>query len=251
MSLLETINELGTDKTELLFSETVDGELLQVRQYQTYRWLSAGGEMIQSLMDVEHPEKLLLPNLKAMLAVFEFIESPRTVLNLGAGAGSLERYLLANKPEIQITSVESIQAIINIAGRFFGMDPASFIIDSAEHYLTQNEQQYDVILVDIYAAEKQPSCLYEPEFHEKLGQACKARAVLAFNLLPESEADLLAVLQPLNEHVTTILMHEVPNHDNVVVYALTDKQLEMKTLLMHIERLASRGLHLQVISQNI
>lgn len=249
MSLLETINELGTEKTELLYSEEVNGEQLTVRQYQNYRWLSVGGEMIQSLMDLEQPAQLLLPNLVAMLAVLELVDRPVTLLNLGAGGGAMERYFRQVQPDMTITSIESNEKIIKLAERFFDMNPEVFILDSAEHFLSVSEQSYDIILVDIYSDERQPACLYDPGFHKSLAATLNMGGAIAMNLLPHTEEELLRVLRPLNEYVSCLLLHMVPNHDNVIVYALKQDSVDQEVFGRRLEKINEQGLELQVIAQ--
>lgn len=249
MSLLETINELGTEKTELLYSEEVNGEQLTVRQYQNYRWLSVGGEMIQSLIDLEQPAQLLLPNLVAMLAVLEFVDNPVSLLNLGAGAGAMERHFRQVLPDLAVTSIESNEKIIKLAARYFDMSPQGFILDSAEHFLSVNKQSYDIILIDIYSEERQPECLYEPDFHKSLAATLTAGGAIAMNLLPHTEEELLRIIRPLNDYVSCLLLYMVPNHDNVIVYALKQDSVDQEVFGRRLEKISKQGLELQLIAQ--
>ena len=253
MSLLETLHDLSPEQSELLFSTTLDEQLITVRQYQNLRWLSAGGDMIQSLMDVDKPEQLLLPNLAAMLAVLHFAEHPQRLLNLGAGAGSFERSLRASHPELAIISVEPNRTITELGRRYFNMDNQQQVIEkSAEQFLAGNEEQYDVILCDMFSAEKQPACLYDERFYQNMARAMNPGCVLASNLLPESEDDLIQMLLPLKAHFGWLLLHEVPNHANVVVYALSDRPADAGTLqelLSYIKQ--DDNIELQIIAQNL
>ena len=249
MSLLETINELGTDKTKLLHFEEVNGEPLTVRQYQNYRWLSVGGEMIQSLIDLEQPARLLLPNLVAMLAVLEFVDNPASLLNLGAGGGAMERHFRQALPDLSITSIESNERIIRLAERFFDMSPEGVILDSAEHFLSVNEQSYDIILIDIYSGERQAACFYESDFHKSLAAALTSGGAIAMNLLPHSEEELLRILRPLIDYVSCVLLYMVPNHDNVIVYAIKQDSIDQEVFGRRLKKVSEQGLELQVIAQ--
>ncbi len=250
MSLLQIINELGPDKTELLYSRVIDGQELTVRQYENYRWLSADGEMIQSLIDLENPATLLLPNLVAMLALLELVDSPVSLLNLGAGCGAIERYFTKYNPEIHLTSIEPNDRILKLAQEYFGMSPEDVIQDSAEHFLANNTDHFDIIMVDIYSEEKQPQCLYEAEFHRDLCTAVAEKGGIAMNLLPHTEEELLRILRPLNEHIDCILLHLVPNHDNVIIYALNNGRVTQDELANRLEKINQQGLELQVIASN-
>ncbi len=250
MSLLQIINELGSDKTELLYSKKLDGKELTVRQHENYRWLSADGEMIQSLIDLENPAALLLPNLVAMLALLELVDTPVSLLNLGAGCGAIERYFEKHKPAIKLTSIEPNKHILELAEHYFGMNPDGVIQDSAERFLAGNTDRFDIILVDIYSEEKQPQCLYEAEFHRDLCSALTEKGGIAMNLLPHTEEELLRILRPLNEHIDCILLHLVPNHDNVVLYALNGGCVAQAELANRLAKINQQGLELQLISSN-
>jgi len=89
MSVLEKINQLKPEQSLLLHSELVGDQRVEIREYENLRWMSIGGNSVQSLIDMEAPEQILLPNLQAMLAAFLFCENPAGLLNLGFGGGHL------------------------------------------------------------------------------------------------------------------------------------------------------------------
>ena len=102
MSIIQTLYDLELEQTELLHREKIDDEWVTIRQYENYRWLSLGGDMMQSLMDIEHPEELLLPNLNTMLACLDIPNEPINCLNVGAGAGCIDRFLKESKPSCHL-----------------------------------------------------------------------------------------------------------------------------------------------------
>jgi len=221
MSVLEKIHQLNPEQSLLLYSELVGDQRVEIREYENLRWMTSGGHSVQSLIDMEAPEQILLPNLQAMLAAFLFCEKPENILNLGFGGGAFERFLTAKLPELEITSVESNQEVIRLAKEYFCL-PAhcQLINDYAERYLAHTQEQCDIILCDIFAGEKHPDCLYDTNFYADAFRWLKDDGVLVINLLPLSEKELIEILLPIRNHFDWVLLLETPNHANIILFAL-------------------------------
>ena len=224
MLLLEKIYDLTPDQSTVLHSELVDDQLIEVRDFENYRWLQIGGESIQSLLDVDSPSMILLPNIQAMMASLIFCPEPKRILNLGFGCGSIERFLNKNLPDIEIVSLESSEKVIQLARKFFFIDDNRDVINTfAEEFLANDRATYDIILCDIYVDEEHHECLYEADFYENVFNRLDKEGVLAINLLPESEEDVVEVLLPMKNYFNHISLYEVPDHINVVIFASNGK----------------------------
>jgi len=231
MSVLEKINQLKPEQSLLLHSELVGDQRIEIREYENLRWMSVGGHSVQSLIDVEAPEQILLPNLQAMLAAFLFCENPVRLLNLGLGGGAFERNFVSKLPELEITSVESSQEVIRLANEYFCIpDHCQLIHDSAEHFLAQEQSAFDIILCDLFAGEKHPDCLYDTGFYADAYRCLKDDGVLAINLLPLSEKELIEILLPIRNHFDWVLLFETPNHANIILFALSSEPLTKSEL---------------------
>ena len=224
MSALEKIYKLKPDESQLLYSGLIEEQRIEVREWERYRWLQLGGDSVQSLMDLNVTDQIILPNIKALLSAFLFCPSPKRLLNLGLGAVSLERYLNAKRPEIGITSVEPIEQVIQLAKDYFFLpERVAVIQDTAEHFLSTHNDSYDIILCDIFAAEKQPDCLYDSSFYADVFKCLDMNGILAINLLPDSEQDVIDILVPMKNYFDNISLLEVPNHLNVIIFASSQK----------------------------
>jgi spermidine synthase len=220
MTLLEKIYDLSPEQSQVLHSEVVDNQLVEVREFEHYRWLQIGGSSIQGLMDVNSPDQILLPNIQALMASLLFCPEPRHLLNLGFGCGSIERFFNEKIPDLEITSLESTETVIRLAKEFFFVSKESCIVnDLADGYLANDKTIYDIILCDIFSDEEHPACLYEQGFYEKIFNRLDEKGVLAINLLPDSEEDVLAILLPMKNYFDHISLLEVPNHFNAIIYA--------------------------------
>lgn len=231
MTLLEKIYDLSPEQSQVLHSELIGEQLIEVREYEHYRWLEIGGDSIQGLMDMNSPSQILLPNIQALLATLLFCPEARRVLNLGFGCGSIERFFIDKLPAIEITSLEPVEPVIRIAKEFFFTSDEHLIVNSlAEDFLTDVKTRYDIILCDIFNDEVHPACLYDDNFYKRLANCLDEKGVLAINLLPESEDDVLDILLPMKNYFANIALLEVPNHFNAIVYASSFKLPETTAL---------------------
>ena len=231
MSVLEEIHSLKPEQTQLLHAEVIDGQSLEVRQYEQYRWMNIGGQCIQSLVDVDLPDQFMLPNIQAMLGALLFCPHPEHVLNLGFGGGSIERFFMSKLPELDLTSVDSNESVIHLTKKYFSV-PEDYVVvmDSAEHYLSLVNDKFDIIFCDIFFAERHPDCLYEDEFYANTFNALKDQGVLALNLLPLSEQEIIEILIQIRNHFKSVLLLETPNHANIILFALTGEAPSLKVM---------------------
>lgn len=231
---LEKIVDLKADESELLYSAEIDNQSIEVRQWQQYRWLHLGDSSMQTLMLLDAVDRIVLENVQALLFGLIFYPSAKRLLNLGLGGASLERYLDLRRPEIKIRSVESNEKIIKLAKDYFHLpEHIEVIHDSADVFLSTHNEIYDIILCDIFVADMQASCLYDNDFYANISKCLDKSGVLAMNILPESEDDVIKILLPIKNYFDHIYLLEFPDYTNAIIFAscrkLADK-VELKTL---------------------
>lgn len=221
---LERIYDLESHESELLYSGSINNELIEVREWENFRWLHIAGDSVQTLMDLNEIDQVALPNIKTMLSTLFICPSAKHVLNLGLGGASLERYFVTNRNDIEIVTVEYNEQVIQLAKDYFSLpDDAKVVCDSADHYLSVEKEKYDIILCDIFTAEKQSNCLYDDAFYSNAKRCLNEAGVLSINILPESEEDVIEMLMPMKNHFDHIALYEVPNHFNAVLFATCQK----------------------------
>ncbi len=253
MLLLEKIYDLSPEQSQLLHSEILDEQLIEVREFENYRWLQIGGDSIQGLMDVNSPAQILLPNIQALLVTLLFCPKPDRVLNLGFGCGSIERFFIEQYPELVITSLEASAEVIRLAkDYFFFQNEQSIVYSSAEEFLSKENEIYDIILCDIFEDEEHPVCLYDPGFYANISRHLDETGVLAINLLPESDGDVLSILSAMKNNFDHISLLEVPNHFNAIIFASNHKlpsTTELETAA-HV-LFEKKGLDLKALPQRL
>lgn len=238
MPLLEKIYDLPPEQSQVLHSEVADGQLIEVRQYEHYRWLQIGGDSLQGLIDMDSPNQLLFPNMSALMLTLLVCPEPQRLLNLGFGSGSVERFLNANVSDLAITSVEPNPHVVKLAKTFFFIeDDVAVINTSAEVFLSKAESTYDIIFCDIFNNDTHPACLYDEQFYADLHRCLNKEGMVAMNLLPESEEDILDILLQMKHYFSQIALLEVPNHFNAILYASNFPLPETESLEAAAEKL--------------
>ena len=219
-SPLKFIESLHPSELTLLAASADPDQQVQVRSAGGYRWMTNGGNSVQSLQSVITPDDLLLPNHVAMLMALQLVRQPGNILCLGTGGACIERYLSRTFDKSRITSVEADAGIIAFAKRYFGIPATVDIVHAcAETFLAQETARYDLVLCDIFTNEVHPACLYEADFHQHLSDTLAPAGAVALNLSPSCNNELLSILKLIRAAFTSIHIARVPDHANVVVIA--------------------------------
>ncbi|WP_060874145.1 spermidine synthase [Myroides odoratus] len=126
---------------------------------------------------------------------YQKIRTMQRVLNLGLGAGSTV-HLLRNEINFtgSITSVELDQAVIYVARKYFNLDRYQvnhhIVQMDAFEYVLSCQEQYDLLVIDIFQDTHMPSFLFEGYFVQHLEQLLTVNGFIIFNtmiLTPEDE----------------------------------------------------------------
>jgi len=193
---------------------------LEVREIDGLRWFTAGGRYVQGLMDVAAPARVVLPHHHAMLGAFTWARHDARLLNLGLGCGTFERFAAAHLPRTGVVSIEPDAAVVSLAREHFGVPPDLEVVTAtAAEYLVQADERFDVILCDIFAGEHHPDCLFDSYFHADLAAHLDDGGVLALNLSPNEDDEVVAILAALRQSIDWVMLAPVAEHGNVVVLA--------------------------------
>lgn len=153
----------------------------------------SGDNALQSVINLANPHQLELKNLEYLMAVLLFIPVPERILMLGTAAGSLLHFLKHYYPCSDITTVDIDAALIEQLLRKKILPPAGpglrYVYDDAVHFISNSDQTYDLILVDIFDGSRSPAWLIEKKSINNLYRLLTRRGALAYNLLINSEHD--------------------------------------------------------------
>lgn len=90
----------------VLGRETNSSSQMEIRELDDLLWMVSHDGVLHGAMSRSQPNNPVLPYIKTMLLA-QFINPEATsVLNLGLGCGSIERYLGHFYPDLKMTTVE-------------------------------------------------------------------------------------------------------------------------------------------------
>jgi len=227
MDLLSLNRNIG----KLVYDENINGSQIEVRELNHFRWFSFGDDAIQAVIDVTQPSNILLPVPQAMLSFLLWKIQPLKILNLGVGGGCFERYF---QPIVDITlqSVEMNTQVIDMARTYFSLPKNQLVyIESAEDFLQNNQQKFDVILCDIFTNQENPACLYDQHFYENLYNGCSTSTVVFINLFAMNEQDMVEIIKLIKPYFNYVSLIEFKDYKNVIL-VISPQILPDKALLL-------------------
>ena len=155
--------------------------------------LRSGDDALQSVIDLHHPHHLALKNLEYLMTVLLFIPRPERILMLGTAAGSLLHFLRYYYPDAAITAVdidvEFIEQLLEMEILPAAQAGLSYVYDDAAHFIEHCDQNYDLILIDVFNGAQSPAWLLEKNATNNLFRLLTKQGALAYNLLIDSEHD--------------------------------------------------------------
>lgn len=225
--------------TRVLLELPRDEGMLRVCENETHRWLDFGTPFTQSLMNRADSSRLELQYAPSMALAHAFNPNAQRLLNLGAGCGTFERFFAAHFPELQIESVETEPALISIAKEFFALPPQHEIqLGSAQTYLDNTDSIFDIVLCDLHNGDKNPSFMIDSDFYHELQRCMNNDGVLALNLLPTDEHDLMEVRLAVQRVFKWQYLLEFDEISNVMLFAFAQqppKKAQIKEQAIQLE----------------
>jgi len=142
------------------------------------RYLHFGFAYIQSVMRIDQPETLGLRYTQKMMSFLLFQKSPRSIVILGLGGGSLAKFCYRVLPEPTIAVIEIDPDVIALRRHFVipeDDDRFRVIYGDAAEFVAQTSDTIDVLLVDAFDVRGLARSLANREFllhaHARLGKA--------------------------------------------------------------------------------
>ena len=180
-----------------MFRSGYGEEALEVCQDQQSRWLQFGSGTIQTLMDRDRTQDLILPYIQSMMAALLFHDDPRQILLLGLGGGSMVRFLLHHQTSSFLHVVENQADCLHIAERFFliAEEPRLQVtVSDARSAMVDWEPAQDLIFIDIFVAQGLPPWVCEAAFFQDCHRALNDTGIVIANLWLASDDEFLTVM---------------------------------------------------------
>jgi predicted membrane-bound spermidine synthase len=144
-----------------------------------------GWDYTESVANLTDPDDLPLRYAQVMSIATVYPETPKKILMLGLGGGSISTYLGRFLPDAAITTVEIDPGVIKAAKTYFGLretERMRYPSGDGRVFLNRNSERYDLILLDAYRGGYVPFHLLTREFYTLVKQRLAPGGAAAFNV---------------------------------------------------------------------
>jgi predicted membrane-bound spermidine synthase len=144
-----------------------------------------GWDYTESVANLTDPDDLPLRYAQVMSIAAVYPETPKKILMLGLGGGSISTYLGRFLPDAAITTIEIDPGVINAAKTYFGLRETArmrYRSGDGRVFLNRNSELYDLILLDAYRGGYVPFHLLTREFYTLVKQRLAPGGAAAFNV---------------------------------------------------------------------
>ncbi len=182
----------------------------------------------QTTMSLSDPTRGALEYTEYFHSAHAFKPGIKKVLVLGLGGGSTPKAFLTRYPEVNVTTVEIDQAVVNVAKNYFYLAESSrhqIIVDDARRFLARSKATYDAIFIDAYLADYYgayvPFHLATKEFFQIVRTRLSPGGVVAYNVIGQingwNSASLNAIYKTMASVFGDLYLFPARTIRNVVV----------------------------------
>ncbi|THB67278.1 MAG: methyltransferase domain-containing protein [Gammaproteobacteria bacterium] len=247
---VKLLDQIGDDKGMLIYSVERDDGGIQIREDGRYRWMHFGSGSIQSAMDKENPELLVLEYMRRMFSFLIFKDNAEDLLLLGLGGGAMLRFINKELPQSNVTAIDIDADVIEVAEKQFGIphnkkntikqSDALFYLECAA------EKKFDVIFVDLFSGDTVPEEIYSEEFIENAANILHDNGMAIINILPVDVETFSVLIKRVRvEFNCRVLCLPVPEHDNVIIITFKEEVRFSAEYLRSMAVLLEERYHLQ------
>jgi predicted membrane-bound spermidine synthase len=144
-----------------------------------------GWDYTESVANLVDPDDLPLRYSQVMTIATLYPQTPKRILMLGLGGGSISTYLGRFMPDITMTTVEVDAGVITAAKTYFGLRESErmrYRAGDGRVFLTRGNEEYDLILLDAYRGGYVPFHLLTREFYTLVKRRLAPGGAAAFNV---------------------------------------------------------------------
>jgi spermidine synthase len=197
---------------------------------------------IQSSMILADPARLDLKYSQTMIAALALHPDPRDVLLVGLGGASIPKFLQKYYPELELDIVELDPDVVRVCQDYFefrGNAKTRVFVMDGRMYLKRAEKQYDLILLDAYAADHIPFHLTTVEFIQLVKSHLKPGGVAASNLWEKAiNRFYLAELKTFQATFPQVYLLPAARSGNLIIFGtMADEPVTRKEWVLRAESL--------------
>ena len=227
-----TIKVLMYKYEGLLVYQSHDTEgIIEIIDQDGVRALHFGSHARQSTMLIDKPNQLHSLYPRAMMALLLFNESPKDVLMVGLGGGTITKFFLHEFADCKIKVIEYRNSVLKIARSHFGLplDPRLKVkIGCGGDYVsTQSkkiEEKHDVIIIDAFDQDGMADEVSSESFFDGCRTLLKDDGMLVINLWGTHKDSFKQVAWNMGRvYEWRVLFLPVRKRGNVIGFAFREK----------------------------
>jgi spermidine synthase len=180
--------------------------------------------------------------------------SVRKILFIGLGAGSVQKRMWRDFPELDLETVELDPVVRDVAYRYFSLPRSSRLqltVEDGRRFLQRDDERWDAIVIDAYFSDALPFHLTTIEFLELARSRLVPGGVIASNLIGSISGDKSKLFRSMYKTYRavfpTVTVHPVRHADdddstptNIIVVAGEGAAPEKDVLLERWEAVRAR-----------
>lgn len=153
------------------------------------------------------------------------------ILILGVAAGSVVNTLINDfKFDKNIIGIELDAEVIEIANSYFNLDKIDnfkCIIDDAEKFVSTTNNNYNLIIIDIFKDTEMPSFLFENNFINNIKRILDVNGYILFNTMILDKNKTQKIEDYLNhfddKFYSKKVLHKVEHYNDLLIIQATNK----------------------------
>jgi len=191
MNLAQT---LYPDKeAKLIYMSDCSSDRITIYKNEKHTWLLVS-DVVQSAIENTIPYRPIVPYCFVMLLPLLHHKTPDTILELGGGGLSIQRYLSYAYPSINMTSIDGSSEILNAINKFFPpINNPAVIQQDAFNFINsseKNEMKFDWVLSDLFDGEQSPILGKRLALYEQLFAMINPDGWLIINCLTDNDEEI-------------------------------------------------------------
>jgi len=201
------------------------------REYVTMKFVRLGTDYTESTANTKDGSELPVFYTRVMLVGLLYADSPRNILMIGLGGGTVTNYLHKFlKNDVYVRVVELDRGVIAAAKKYFHTREFSnykIIENDGRLYLYDSKQTHDIIMLDAFRGGYVPFHLLTKEFYALANSRLSPGGCLVLNLHATTELfpSSLATAKQVFQNVETFQAQ-----GNVIAVAYQGEKKDDKTL---------------------
>lgn len=239
VTLLAIAASCDAQRAGTLYESTSEynGKVAVVQYANGLRSLVFDDGATQSCLDTRSPNRLVLPYTRAAMTSLAFHPSPKRILIIGIGGGSMPNFLHQAYPDASIDNVDIDPVVVKVAKEYFGFvenEKVKAIVGDGRKFIETTENRYDIIYLDAFGSDDIPYALATKEFLAAVRSRLAPGGIVAANVWSEMHnklyGSMLKTYMDVFDEVHVIRAPEASG--NRIVIALPRKAGMVKSGLM-------------------